>query len=85
MLPLCVPQTRPTCEAECCPPALAAYQQILVYEGEMERALQGQREAEMQYLEEEKNRTMNLAGVCVHVTYSTHLSQCMVFYETVQH
>lgn len=54
--------------------------QILVYEGEMERA-QGQLEAEMQNLEEEKNRVIeeafiraesemkavheNLAGACV--------------------
>ena len=40
----------------------ASVPQILVYEGEMERA-QGQLEAEMQNLEEEKNRVIEEAFI----------------------
>lgn len=43
----------------CC---LSCLLQILVYEGEMERA-QGQLEAEMQNLEEEKNRVIEEAFI----------------------
>lgn len=45
-----------------CLMALSRPLQILVYEGEMERA-QGQLEAEMQNLEEEKNRVIEEAFI----------------------
>lgn len=53
------------CLPSCCQSSLQClgfFLQILVYEGEMERA-QGQLEAEMQNLEEEKNRVIEEAFI----------------------